>query len=139
MRPRTWPLSSRTSPPAEQRPWSYWYRPQWFQCERGVTLGYLAHVDRYRVQALDALTAGYAGLGDAASSEWAVDYVVRRAAVHVRGGDVEQACADAMEAAPVARQTDSASLRGMLVQLHAGMAARWPDDQRVAELAEALR
>jgi hypothetical protein len=72
-------------------------------------------------------------------SEWASDLVLHRAAVHVRGGDVEQACADAMEAVPVARQTDSASLRGMLTQLHAGMAARWPDDARVAELAEALR
>ena len=126
-------------PSGEQRAWSYWYKSQWFDCERGVTLGYLAHIDRYRVQALDSLTAGYAGLGDAASSEWAVDYVLHRAAVHVRGGDVEAACADAVQVVPVARQTDSASLFGMLAQLHTGMAARWPDDPRVADLADALR
>jgi transcriptional regulator with XRE-family HTH domain len=126
-------------PPGEQRAWLYWYKPEWFDCERGVTLGYLAHIDRYRVQALDSLTAGYAGLGDAASSEWAVDYVLRRAAVHVRGGDVEAAYADAVQVVPVARQTDSASLLGMLAQLHTGMAARWPDDPRVADLADALR
>jgi transcriptional regulator with XRE-family HTH domain len=126
-------------PSGQQRAWSYWYKPQWFDCERGVTLGYLAHIDRYRVQALDSLTAGYAGLGDAASSEWAVDYVLRRAAIHVRGGDVEAACADAVQVVPVARQTDSANLLGMLAQLHTGMAARWPDDPRVADLADALR
>lgn len=72
------------------------------------------------------------------ATELTAGYLVHRAVLHARGGDVAQACADAMEAAPVARQTDSASLRGMLTRLHAGMAARWPDDQRVAELADAL-
>ena len=43
-----------------------------------------------------------------------------------------------MQAAPVARQTKSASLTGMLAQLHTGLSARYPDDPRVAELADAL-
>jgi hypothetical protein len=118
----------------------YWCTPQYFECRRGVALGYLARIDHYRVRAIEALTAGYASLGaDVRSSEWAADTVVHRAAAHVRGGDVEAACADALQVVPVARQTDSASLRGMLAQLHTGMAARWPDDPRVADLADALR
>ena len=80
-----------------------------------MALSYLAHIDRYRTQAIEALTAGYAGLGaDVRGSEWTADILVHRAAVHVRGGDVEAACADALQVVPVARQTDSASLRGML-------------------------
>jgi plasmid maintenance system antidote protein VapI len=126
--------------PSEQRPWTYWCTPQWIEGTRGITLGYLAHIDRYRAQAVEALTAGYTGLSeDMRRSEWASDLVLHRATVHVRGGDVEAACADALQVVPVARQTDSASLHGMLTQLHAGMAARWPDDPRVADLAEALR
>jgi hypothetical protein len=127
-------------PSGEQRPWLYWCTPQLFECRRGVALSYLAHIDRYRTQAIEALTAGYAGLGaDVRGSEWTADILVHRAAVHVRGGDVEAACADALKVVPVARQTDSASLRGMLAQLHTGMAVRWPDDPRVADLADALR
>jgi len=126
-------------PSGEHRPWLYWCTPQLFECRRGVALSYLAHIDRYRTQAIEALTAGYAGLGaDVRGSEWTADILVHRAAVHVRGGDVEAACADALKVVPVARQTDSASLRGMLAQLHTGMAARWPDDPRVADLADAL-
>jgi transcriptional regulator with XRE-family HTH domain len=119
--------------------WSYWATPQYLDCERGVALGYLAHIDRYRAQAFDALTAGYQSLGaDLSGSEWGAMYLLHRAAVHVRGGDVGEACADAMQAIPVARQTNSASLAGMLAQLHAGLSARYPRDPRVAELAEAL-
>ncbi len=127
---------------AQGRParWSYWATPAYFDCMRGAALGYLAHIDRYRAQAIETLTRGYRSLGpDLAGSEWAAAYLVHRAAVHVRGGDVAQACADARQVVPVARQTRSASLRGMLIQLHAQMAARWPADTRVAELADELR
>jgi transcriptional regulator with XRE-family HTH domain len=126
--------------PGEQRPWSYWYTPQWFQCERGVTLGYLsAHSDQHRALAVEELTAGYEGFSaDVARAEWALDYILRRAAIHARGGDVEQACADALEVVPISLQTNSASLRGMLTELHAGLAARYPNDARVRELADAL-
>jgi hypothetical protein len=126
--------------PATQRPWLYWCTPQLFECRRGVALGYLAHIDRYRDQAIEALTVGYASLGsDVRDSEWTADVLVHRAAVHARGGDVGAACADAMKAAPIARQTDSVSLRTLLTELHTGLAARWPDDTRVTELAGALR
>lgn len=124
--------------PAEQRPWSYWFTPQWFDCQRGITLGYLAHIDRFRAEAVTALTAGYEGLGADSRSEWGAGYLVHRAEVHARGSDIGQACADAMQAVPVARQTDSASLRGQLARLCARLAERWPDDSRVAELAAAL-
>jgi plasmid maintenance system antidote protein VapI len=127
--------------PEQERPWSYWYTAQWFECQRGKVLADLAaHADRYRIPAVEALTAGYQGLGaDAAVSEWGTDYIVHRAAVHVHGGDLTQAVADALEAVPVAQITGSLRLRGMLTQLHAAMAARWPDDSRVAELADAIR
>jgi hypothetical protein len=72
------------------------------------------------------------------SSEWTADVLVHRAAVHARGGDVGEACADAMKAIPIARQTDSVSLGTLLAELHTGLAARWPDDARVTELAGAL-
>lgn len=75
---------------------------------------------------------------DVARAEWAVDYILRRAAIHARGGDVEQACADALEVVPISLQTNSASLRSMLSELHAGLAARYPNDARVRELADAL-
>jgi hypothetical protein len=118
---------------------TYRLTPQLLECERGVALGYFAHDGRYRTQALAALTAGYAGLGaDLARSEWTIDYLVHRAAVHMRGGDIDAACADAMRVVPVARRTGSASLTGMLAQLHAGLSVRYPDDPRVAELADAL-
>jgi transcriptional regulator with XRE-family HTH domain len=127
------------SQPATARPWLYWCSPQIFECRRGVALGYLAHIGTYRDQAVEALTAGYAGLGaDVRGSEWTADVLLHRAAIHARGGDVAQACADAVQVVPVRRQTNSVSLRDLLAQLHAGLAVRWPDDPRVTELAEAL-
>jgi hypothetical protein len=129
-----------TRPQPRPRPWTYWCTPQWIEGTRGITLGYLAHIDRYRAQAIEALSAGYAGLNDdMRRSEWASDLVLHRAAVHVRGGNAAEACADALQVVPIARQTSSAGLGGMLSQLQAAMAARWPDDPRVAELADALR
>jgi hypothetical protein len=132
-------LTGRLDLPGGQRPWSYWFTPQWFDCQRGITLGYLAHIDRFRAEAVGALTAGYEGLGADGVSEWGIGYLVHRAEAHARGGEVEQACADAMQAVPVAQRTDSASLRGHLARLLAELTTRWPDDPRVAELAEALR
>jgi len=56
--------------------------------------------------------------------------------VHVAG---EWASAVAMRAAGIARGTGSARLYRMLRRLRARLAARWPDDARVADLSEALR
>jgi transcriptional regulator with XRE-family HTH domain len=117
-------------------PWSYWYSPGWLECQRGIALGYLAHIERYRAQAIEALASPETV--DSAT-ELTAGYLVHRAAIHVRGGDIAEASADALQAVPIARQTSSASLYTMLTGLHAGMAARWPGDPRVTELADALR
>jgi hypothetical protein len=120
--------------PAE--PWSYWYSPGWLECQRGIALGYLAHIERYRTQAIEAMAS--AETCDSAA-ELTAGYVVHRAAIHARGGDPGEACADWVKAAAVARRMDSARLGAMLAGLHADLEARYPDDPRVAELAEALR
>jgi transcriptional regulator with XRE-family HTH domain len=117
-------------------PWSYWYAPGWLECQRGIALSYLAHIEHYRTQAIEALASPETV--DSAT-ELTAGYLVHRASVHMRGGDISEACADALQAVPVARQTESASLRGMLTGLQAGMAVRWPGDPRVTELADALR
>jgi hypothetical protein len=87
----------------------------------GVVLADLAaHAGRYHIPAVEALTAGYGGLSaDAAGAEWGTDYIVHRAAVHGRAGDVAQACADALQAVPVDQQTSSASLYTMLTECRA--------------------
>jgi len=119
--------------------WSYWATPAYFDCMRGAALGYLAHIDRYRAQAIEALTAGYVSLGpDLARSEWAAAYLMHRAAVHARGGEVDEACADALRVVPIWRQANSTGLREMLAEVHADLAARYPGDARVKELADAF-
>ena len=119
--------------PAE--PWSYWWSLRWFECQRGLTLGYLAHISRYRTRAIEALATTYT---DVTGSELAAGYLVHRAAIHARGGDVAEARADAFQVVPIWRQTNSTGLRGLLIQLRTDLAARYPGDARVKELAEAL-
>jgi hypothetical protein len=126
--------------PASAPPWLYWCTPQLIEGNRGIALSYLAGDERYRAQAIEALTAAYAGPGaDMATSEWGSDFLLYRAAVHARGGDGAEACADALRVVPVWRQTRSASLGALLTELRAGLAARFPDHPQVAELTEAMR
>jgi hypothetical protein len=121
-------------------PWLYWMSPQFFRCLQGVALGLLADERRYRQGAIRQLQAGYAALPqDQRTSSWAAIYLTHLASVHTRAGDAEQACATALEAAPIARRTGSVRLAGMLAEVRAGLVARWPDDARVTELSEALR
>jgi len=130
-------LEDRTT---DRRPWSYWMMPRWFQCQRGVAFGYLAGDPRYRDMAVNELGAGYAGLPeDYQLSEAAAEYLVHLADVHVRAGDAGQACDVVQQAAEIARLTGSVQLRITLTGLHVQMAARWPDDPRVTDLADALR
>ena len=118
----------------------YWMTPAFFECARGAVFGLLADEPRYRARAIAALETGYAGLpSDQRSSAWTAPTLARLAGVHVRAGDVEEASAVALQCADIAQLTGSVRLCGMLTDLHAGMAARWPGDPRVAELAEALR
>jgi len=129
-----------TSRPGENRPWSYWYSPAFFQCQKGVVLSHFAHIPRFRDQAAAALCEGYATLPDDEKlSDWAGGYLAALAVVYEHAGDVDQACAVTLDAACIARRTGSVRLLGMLRRVGAGLAARWPDDPRVAELADALR
>jgi len=108
----------------------------WFQCERGATLGWLAHEPRYRDLAVTALESGYAELpDDEKSSAWAGQYLAHLAAVHTRAGAVGQSCAAALQCARIARLTGSARLTAMLARVHAGLCARRPQDPKVVELA----
>ncbi len=126
--------------PEENRPWSYWYSPAFFQCQKGVVLSHFAHIPHLRDQAAAALCTGYEALPeDEKLSDWAGGYLAALAAVYEHAGDAEHACAVALEAAHIARRTGSARLRGMLARQRDRMAVRWPHDGRVAELTEALR
>jgi transcriptional regulator with XRE-family HTH domain len=128
------------SRPQDRRPWSYWMSPAWFRCQRGATLGWLAHEPRYRQLAVTELESGYAGLpDDEKSSAWAALYLGHLADVHMRAGEVAEACSAALQTAKIARTTGSVRLARMLSQVHRGVAARWPNDPQVTELTEALR
>jgi hypothetical protein len=125
--------------PQDRRPWSYWMSPAWFRCQRGITLSWLAHEPRYRDRAVTELESGYAGLPeDEKSSAWAALYLGHLAAVYARAGDVDEACAAGLQTARISRLTGSVRLAGMLAQVHAAPAARYPNDPPVTGLAEAL-
>lgn len=126
--------------PEQVRPWSYWYTPAFFELQAGLVYRYLGADPRYRARAVAALTAGHAGLdADGRASEWGAVFLYHLAAVHAQDGDVAQACAVALNVAGIARATSSTRLIAMLRRLRAGLAARWPQDPGVAELADALR
>jgi hypothetical protein len=125
--------------PEDRRPWSYWMSSTWFRCQRGITLGWLAHEPTYYGLAVTELKSGHSAMPENERlSAWAGLFLVHLAAVHMRGGDVTQACTDAMRAAPIAQQTGSVRLAGMLTQLNAALQARHPGNPRVTELADAL-
>lgn len=125
--------------PEENRPWSYWYSPAFFQCQAGVALSQLAHIPRLRDKAAAVLVAGYESLpADERLSDWAGGYLASLARVYERSGDVGRSCAVAMDAARIAERTGSARLAKMIRQLHTALASRWPDDPRVGELREAI-
>jgi transcriptional regulator with XRE-family HTH domain len=124
----------------EAPPWLYYHSPGFFDLQRGLAYRFLGADPRYRRLAIEALRAGHAALRDEErSSEWGAVFLCHLAAVHGQGGDVGQACAVAMDAAAIARQLGSAPLTAQLSRLRAGMARRWPAEQAVTELAEALR
>jgi hypothetical protein len=126
--------------PEQNRPWSYWYSPGFFQCQAGVALSQLVHIPRLRDKAIAALLAGYEALpGNEKQSDWAGGYLASLARVYERSGDIGQACAVAIDAAAIVRRTESERLRGMLRRLLGSMAARWPDEPCVGELRDALR
>jgi transcriptional regulator with XRE-family HTH domain len=126
--------------PADAPPWLYYHTDGFFDLQRGEAYAWLAADQHYRARGAAALTLGYAALpASARESEWGAEYLVRLAAIHARGGDLEQACAVALTAAVIGRRLSSDPLTGQLQRLRASMARRWPHDQHVAELADALR
>jgi transcriptional regulator with XRE-family HTH domain len=127
---------------ADQRdisPWLYWLTPTYFQNEEGIVYGYLADDSRYYQRAVTLLETGYPGLADDAKPIWAAGGLVHLVTVHARAGDIGQACSVAVQASEAVRLAGSARLAGMLTHACAGLRASYPDDPRVAELAEALR
>ncbi len=124
----------------EAPPWLYYHSPAFFELQRGLVYRFLARDPRYYGQAVTALRAGHAGLpDDEKSSDWGAVFLYHLAAVHAERGEVEQACAVALDVVRIARQTGSVRLARMLAHLRAGLARRWPNDPAVAALAEALR
>ena len=124
----------------EAPPWLYYHSPGFFDMQRGLAYKFLAADPHYRHLAARSLQTGYASLpDDQRSSEWAATFLCHLAAVHAQGGDVAQACTVALDGAVIARQLGSQSLTAQLSRLRAGMARRWPGEQAIAELAEALR
>ncbi len=124
----------------EAPPWLYYHSPAFFEVQRGIVFGYFADVPRYHDLALTALEAGYAEMSpEEQRSEWGAGYLVHAAAVHERGGNVEQATAIALDVARIVRQTNAARLRALLIPVHTRLAARWPHEPRVTELADVLR
>jgi transcriptional regulator with XRE-family HTH domain len=121
-------------------PWLYYHSPGFFALQRGLAYRYLGADPVYRRRAIAALSTGHATLpADEISSEWGAEFLIHLAAVHAQDGEVEQACAAALQAAGIARAASSARLLRLLRRLRAGLAARWPNEAGVTELAEALR
>ena len=126
--------------PEDSPPWLYYHSPGFFALQRGLAYSYLADQPLYRARAIAALETGHAKLPDGEKqSEWAAEYLCYLADLRALGGDVEQATAAAMQAATVARRARSVRLLRMLAQVCARLAARWPSDPGVAELAGVLR
>src|SRR5216683_893987 len=57
---------------------------------------------------------------------------------HAQAGDVDNACAAGLQASAAVRVGGSVRNAAILAQIHADLAARYPGDARVKELAEAL-
>jgi hypothetical protein len=133
-------LAAKLEDDSEPRWWLDWVSPQTCLCEQGKIFGWLTAKVGYRERAVTALQTGYAALpDDQKSSGWASRYLAHLADVHARAGDLGQAYAVALPVAEIARHTGSVRLAVTLAQVHARLAARWPNDPRVAELDEALR
>jgi transcriptional regulator with XRE-family HTH domain len=123
----------------EAPPWLYYHTDGFFDLQRGEVYAHLADSSHYRQRAMEAITAGYAALpADSQGAEWAAEYLVRLASLHVRDGDAEQAVALGMRAATIARTAGSLRLYGMLRKLRADLEGRWPGAPEAVAIEEAL-
>jgi transcriptional regulator with XRE-family HTH domain len=123
----------------EAPPWLYYHTDGFFDLQRGEVYAHLADRPHYRQRAVEAITTGYAALpADAQGAEWAAEYLVRLAGLHVQDGDAEQAAGLGLRAAAIARAAGSLRLYGMLRGLRAGLEGRWPGSPEAAAIEEAL-
>jgi hypothetical protein len=120
---------------ANEPPWFIAFRPGYLELQRGLVCLYLDQ----NTHAAESLSAGLAEMPpEVGQSQWIAWYLVRLAAAHARGGDPEQSCSVAAQAALIARQTESSRLRAQLDRLLAQLSARWPTLPAVADLSELM-
>jgi hypothetical protein len=123
--------------PQDQRPWSYWMTPGVLQAAEGHTLAYLAGTGpRWHERAVDLLETQPEASGtplwkSARNLTWL-------AFAPAQAGEVDHACATAVQASRAVKRAGSARNAATLGQIHADLAVRCPDDVRVKELADAL-
>ncbi|WP_007516400.1 helix-turn-helix transcriptional regulator [Pseudofrankia saprophytica] len=124
-------------PPA----WSYYFSPAFARLQEGLAHRYLARVDPRRArQAAVDLRAGLTGLPDEMRrAEWAAEYVYHLAVAHIHTAEPEQACADTLDAAAIARATGSRRVMKQVRRLHNQVAERWPTLPAVTELTDRLQ
>lgn len=120
-------------------PWMYYKTPEFMALDRGIVWRYLGeHDSRFTAQAIASLTAGVVALGDDRRSEWGGDHLHQLALAYVQAGAPDLAARAAIEAVEIAHSTASQRLEHAIADIHRSMAARWPHDPAVAELAAAL-
>ncbi len=120
--------------PAELRPWAYWMTPEYFRNGEGITAAYLAANPRWHTRAVTLLE-----VPDETAGVWAgAQNLTYLASAHAQAGEVDQACAAAVQASGVVRLSGSARCEAMLGRIVADLQASHPRDARVAELADAL-
>jgi len=120
--------------PADRRPWSYWMTPAFFQHEAGITCAHLASDPRWHARAVTLLepATNDEGIWASANNSTFMTFA------HAQAGDVDNACAAGLQASAAVRVGGSVRNAAILAQIHADLAARYPGDARVKELAEAL-
>jgi hypothetical protein len=100
--------------------WPYWATPRFFDCEAGVALGYLAHIPRYRTQAIDLLTAGYENLAPGrtglaftpAAATWPKHAPMRSGSSLSGGRRTRSACGGCWRSCTTACQLGTRATRG---------------------------
>jgi transcriptional regulator with XRE-family HTH domain len=125
-------LASR---PQDQRPWSYWMTPGFFRNEEGITCAFLAADPRWHARAVSLLTTADDGRPRVWASAQNRTYL---AFAHTQAGEVDQACAAAMQASGPVRRAGSVKTTLVLARVRAELQARYPADPQVAEMASAL-
>ncbi len=124
----------------DRPPWNYYSTPAFYALERGLVYRFLGRDNHaYNNEAIASLNMALDEVGEARSSEWAADYIYHLAVAYMQSGSPDKACEKAAEILPIARATGSRHLIERLRGFYAGLIKRWPNDQSVRELGEALR